>query len=118
MGQGKSKQMNEGLKAERSYLRPFGTNLGELAERREQGQYPSTLYFKLGTRVATVTAHYEHRSVPVTADSTTNSRSLPKVDNNTYANISPLRGKSSERKNKPKEATILETEDPIYEVIN
>lgn len=116
MGQGRSKPMSEGFKTERSYTRPYGTSLGTPVDRQQQ--YQSAIYYKFGTRVATVTAHYEHKPVPATPDSTVNSRTLPQVDNRVYATPSPLKGKHSDRKNKPKEATILESGEPIYENID
>lgn len=110
-----SKSMKKHVSAERSYRR-FGSTLG--AEPVKDQPLTTKLFLRLGTRVATVVAHYEHRP-PIVSSSVENCKTVSTLDNNrkTDTTVAPRAKLPNPQPDKLREATILEVEEPLYEVI-
>jgi len=108
--------MKKHVKPEHCFSRPFGTNVSSPPQAPEPLQ--TTLFMKLGTRVATVVAHYEHKNPPVVVSATSNCRQLPAISNPTYSKGEVPKSSLKAKFDTFKEAVILETEEPIYENVN
>lgn len=77
----------------------------------------TTLYLKLGTRVASVVAHYEHIPSNLGGNARTNI-SLPALGDPVYGNINSGTSSQKAKLDSVKEAIILECHESIYEQID
>lgn len=112
---GNTVPMKKHIKPEIVSSRPFGTNPGQ--EETPKQELKSTLFLKLGTKVATVTAHYEHLPAPEVPQYA-QIRKVPRpvyTPNVTYANVSTDTTLALSKFSNKKEATILGVNEPIYE---
>lgn len=117
MGNSETKHMHKHVKAEKGFSRPFGTN--PQAPQPEGEELKSTLYMKLGTKVATITAHYEH--IPNNSESNVTlkeGKAVTAFDNRVYMNVEPGASSKNAKPNVRNEAKVLEINEPVYEELH